>query len=179
MLIARRKFNEELTNSQEIIHRRVLTEEADIEEQINDLRALASAHDYNFRLYLTVNARDTRGAYHGLMKRMTDWSEELLNGHRDTKEKLGRISSEWKSELHAPENKMDSFFLFDYDDVTMEDLHDSGTTASLLEETTILKEQTTPHGCHIITRPFNYTEWESPIEYDELDTDGMLHLEEL
>jgi len=34
----------------------------------------------------------------------------------------------------------------------------------------------TPNGYHIITLPFNYNDWEPPVEYDDLDTVGMVHI---
>lgn len=177
MAIARRKFNEDVTNAEEKIHRRVLTEQEDVEEQVRDLVAMMEPYDLNFRLYLTVNAHDTVSAYHSFMQTAMGWSEELLNGHEGTRNKLGKISSEWKSVLHKPQHKVDSFFLMDYDEISGDEVGE--IIGSLDEETTIRKLQETPNGYHLITEPFNYTEWESPVEYDDLDTDGMVHVAEI
>jgi hypothetical protein len=177
MAIARRKFNEDITNSSEIIHRRILTSADDVGEQIEELHGITDAHELNFRIYLTVNARSTIQAHYQFTKELADISEQLHNGHDGAYERIGKLSSEWKSVLHAPENKTDQYFLFDYDDISESEL--SKCAGSLRQETTVLWTKETPNGYHIVTEPFNYKHWSPPAEYDELDTDGMINLKEI
>lgn len=177
MAIARRKFNEEITNNTEVIHRRVLTEEDYVEQQVRELLGMMEAHDLNFRLYLTVNAHDTMSAYHTFVRKVTEWAQEIINGHEGTEKKIGRVGSEWKSVLHKPEHRTDSYFLFDLDDVTEEEVWKFERT--LDEETEIVGWAKTPNGYHFVTEPFNHPQWQSPVEYDDLKTDGMVHIAEV
>lgn len=177
-LIARRKHNEELTNSTEIVHRRVLSNEKEIDDNYDDLVALASRHDYRFRLYLTVNARNAVEAQRRLDDKMNEWLTALIYGDEDQAKKMHRIGSEWKSCLHSPKCRDDEYFAFDVDDNPSESEIES-FIEDLSEQTTVLTSRSTPNGYHVITEPFNYTEWEPPIEYDELDTDGQIFVAEL
>lgn len=177
MAIARRKFNRHISNSSEVIHRRVLTEDEDVPEQVADLMAMIDRHDLHFRLYLTVNAHDTVSAYHSFVQEAVGWSEELHNGHEGVKTKFGRVSSEWKSVLHSPEHRVDQHFLFDLDDVTEEEACRFEQAAT--DVTDVVGWKQTPNGYHIVTRPFDYTTWEPPVEYDEMDTDGMVNVIEI
>jgi hypothetical protein len=177
MAIARRKFNDDITNSSEVIHRRVLSDPDDIGEQVDELFGIADAHGLNFRIYLTVNARSTVQAHYDFTKELADISEQLHNEHEGAYERIDRLSSEWKSVLHAPENKTDQYFLFDYDDITVAQMNEC--VSSLRQETDVLWTKETPNGYHVVTEPFNYPNWVSPVEYDELDTDGMINLAEI
>lgn len=177
MAIARRKFNPDISNSNEIVHRRVITCEDDIDDQIDDLLALTSRHNLNFRIYLTVNPRDTVSAYHAFVQDLVSWSEAMHNGDDGVLTRMGRINSEWKSTLHSPDHKADSLFQFDVDDVTEKEAWDFHKDVG--EETTVVGFVKTPNGYHIMTKPFNYTDWEPTVAYDELDTDGMLHIAEI
>lgn len=177
MAIARRKFNPEISNSNEIVHRRILTCEEDISGQVDDILALINRHELNFRIYLTVNPRDIVSAYHAFVQELVSWSESLYNGDSGVHTKMERISSEWKSTLHKQEHKADSLFLFDVDDVTEEKAWEF--YRKLSEETDVVRFVETPNGYHFISEPFNYTQWSAPVEYDELDTDGMVHVTEI
>lgn len=177
MAIARRKFNQGVSNSEEVVHRRVLTCEDDIRDQVDDLLSLIGRHELNFRIYLTVNPRDTVSAYHAFLQDLVGWSEKLHTGDNGVTTKMGRISSEWKSTLHKDEHKADSLFQFDVDDVTEEEAWEFHN--SLSDETDVVGFVETPNGYHIMAEPFNYTQWDAPVEYDDLATDGMLHISEI
>lgn len=175
--VARRKHNENISNSTEIVYRTVLTPDSDIEAEYRDLEAQINRHDLHFRVYLTVNARDTMKAGANLQDNMVDWLRGLLNGDAAQREKFDHVDSRWLSELHSPECKTDSYFQIDYDGGIMGAAHinaslevDEGVETWVFE---------TPNGYHILTEPFNYTEWEPPFEYDALDTDGQLHIEKI
>lgn len=175
MVIARRKFNEDLTHNSEIVHRRVLNEPEDVATCYRDLKGMVARYDNNFRMYLTVNARNTLAAYFNFREEMNHWSQDLVNGDINAPEKLGRVDSHWKSALHRPKASDDSLFLFDLDDVS----HDQAVTFSEAVEdvTEHVYTRPTPNGYHVITKPFNYTEWDPSIAYDDMDTDGQLFVE--
>lgn len=177
MGIARRKHNDELTNSTEVVYRKVLRNEGQVEGKYNGLKALVDQHDYLFRIYLTVNARDTRKAFFNFQKRLDRWAEGLVYGDEAIPKKIGRVDSHWVSEVHKPQSKDDQYFLFDFDNITQREFEDS--VYSLAENTRVLLEKETPNGYHIVTEPFNYTEWDPPVEYDDMDTDGQLFVDEI
>jgi hypothetical protein len=187
MMIARRKYNDELTNNTEIIKRRVTTSAAETERAIEELTAIAESYDYNFRLYATVNARSIQEAYFDFADDVMSWGMSLARGDGDITNKMGRLDSEWKSVLHKPRNAADSYFQFDLDEITSDELRDfnnslprqEGGDPDDLTESVLEQVFETPNGYHVLTQPFNHTEWEAPVEYDSLDTDGMFHLAQL
>lgn len=177
MAIARRKFNEGVTNSTEVVHRRILTEAEDVERNVADLLALLGRHDLHFRVYLTVNARNVVSAYYSFTQELVQYSADLHYGDDAVREKMALLNSEWKSTLHKPAHRDDELFLFDYDGITGTEL--ASVIDSLDEQTFVHRTRETPNGFHVVTDPFRYTQWESPVEYDEMDTDGMVHVAEL
>lgn len=187
MMFARRKYNEELTNNTEIIKRRVTTSAEETERAIEELTAIADSYDYNFRLYATVNARSIQKAYFDFADDMMSWGLSLARGDGDITSKMGRVDKEWQSVLHKPRNAADSYFQFDLDNVSADELRDfnnslprqDGSAPGNLTESVLEQVFETPNGYHVLTQPFNYTEWESPVEYDDMDTDGMFHLAQL
>lgn len=177
MAIARRKHNKDLTHNSEVVFRRVLLNEEDIERQYDELRSLIDGHPHTFRVYLTVNARNVLDAYFRFQTELNSWSQDYIRGDDAAIEKMGKVGSRWKSALHNPSVKDDSYFQFDLDDVTKGEVEEF--IDDLKEQTPIQAVQETPNGYHVITDPFNYTVWESPVEYDDLDTDGMVFVDEI
>lgn len=177
MAIARRKHNEELTHNSEVVYREVLRDEQDIQRKYDDLCALIGNHDYTFRIYLTVNARNTLDGYFNFQEEMNGWSRDLIRGDEHAAAKMGEVGSRWISALHRPAAKDDSYFQFDVDGVSVEGMRKF--VESLEDETEVLMGRETPNGYHILTEPFNYPNWEPPVVYDDLDTDGQLFIEEV
>ena len=176
MAIARRRFNEGISNSEEVVHRRIITKGDDIERQVGDLRALMSQHDLHFRLYLTVNSRDLVSSLFDFQQDISSMIESLYNGDEDELQRVQRLGSEWKSAAHAPENSNESMFLFDLDDVSQAEMKEF--KSRLRKHTSIHVTRETPNGYHIITAPFNYNDLsETATEaYDDLDRDGMVYV---
>lgn len=177
MAFARRKHNEELTNSTEVIFRRIIRSEEDIPEQLHQMRSLIAGWNYTFRIYLTVNARNVRDAYFIFQTELNRWARDYIRGDDAAIEKMGNIDSRWKSTLHSPPARDDQYFHFDLDDVYASEAADFAN--QLGQETTVLLRRETPNGYHILCEPFNYPAWEPPVEYDDLDTDGMVFVEEV
>lgn len=175
MAISRRKFNEDVTNSQEKIHRRIVSSEQEVEYNIKHLFSMMQQNDLKYRLYLTVNPRSLTSAFFQFQSKLASMSEELFNGDDGTITRIERLGSEWKSTLHDPSNRATKNFQFDVDGsrYAFEKLLEI-----LAANTEILLTQETPNGFHIITQPFNHTEIEADYLYDEMDTDGMVHVAE-
>lgn len=173
--VARRKHNEEITNATEVIYRKVIRDSDGIGKTYNDLTALVDQHSYEFRVYLTVNARKAREAGVALQEDIVESLNASLNGD-DRSQFFKSVGSSWKSKLHEPERSADSYFQIDVDGddeaaFALEDqLDEIGHHAATFP---------TPNGYHILTEPFDYTEWEPAAEYDALDTDGQVHIEEI
>ena len=175
MAIARKTHNDDITNAGEITHRRVITDRSGVTHATRDLWTLAEADtDHEYRFYLTVNARDTEQAFGNFLQAQTEWLTDAVRGNDDARDKMGRVGSEWISEVHRPRNKCDSYFQFDLDSDKQRDLDALASSLGATTEVRLIRE--TPNGWHIITEPFAYPEWEPPIEYDDLDTDGQLHV---
>jgi len=175
--VARSKHNEHISNAEEVIYRTALTPESDITKEYHDMVAQINRHDLEFRMYLTVNARDTMQAGAGLQDNMVSWFRELLNGHDEHREKFNHVDSRWLSKLHSSECKDDNYFQIDCDGSKADA---NALIDDLIENIEVdVNAFKTPNGYHILTEPFNYTEWEPPVEYDELDTDGQLHIEQI
>jgi hypothetical protein len=175
--IARKKQNAELTNSEEIVYRKVLRHDEHVERKYNDIRGLINRYDYTFRIYLSVNARDTLDAYIRFRDEMNDWSHDLIRGHDESLAKLAKIDTYWKSQLHMPENRAEQYFQFDLDDVSHNELNQF--VLALPDFVSVEWVAETPNGYHVITEPFNHYTHDSPVEYDDVDTDGQLHIEEV
>lgn len=177
MLIARRKQNDELTNNSEIVHRRIINDELEIEENVADLAAIARRHPYNFRLYVTANARDMESAMFQFSRYFNEIIEGMYRGNGDRYTQLARLGSGWKSVVHSPESRAEKKFLFDFDqDLTMGQR--TAFVESLPSHADLHRWYETPNGFHAVTDPFNYKQWSSPIEYDERDSDGQLFIAE-
>lgn len=177
MAIARKKDNEHITTNTEIVFREVLKDENDCRRKRARLEAQARDYtadeqdDLTFRLYVSVNARDTISAYYNYKQRMDEWSEKLYYGDDAMLPKLKRVDREWLSELQRPHNSADNYFMFDLDDVPQDDMQNFKDEIP----TDVRVTSETPNGYHIVSGPFNYTRWRGPAPY-ELKTDGLLHV---
>lgn len=182
MAIARRKENPQLTAESEVVFREVSKNEQDIRRKYGKLKAIAtdyqddSGQRLTFRLYITVNARNTLDGYFNFRRRMNSWAEDRIRGDEAATRKFKRVDGYWKSELQKPEARDESGFLFDMDDVTEEERRHLLST--LQEYTEVITWRETPNGYHIVTAPFNYNELETDIEY-ELKKDDLLFIEYL
>lgn len=179
MGFARKKYNEERSSSDERVYRKVITDEESAEFQTKDLIAQMGRHDLHWRIYLTVNARDVLSAYTSFTQQLIGWSEELINGHEPAEEKILRLGSEWRSCLHKPEHKDDSYFQIDLDDASEKELEALLQSIEYQTQADTREVVQTPNGYHVMTTPFNYPNWQCPVEYDDLDTDGMVFVAEI
>lgn len=180
MAIARTKENPQLTGSSAVTFREVVTNQQDIRATYDRLRWLVEGYQADigeegtFRLYVTVNARNTVDGYFNFQEQLNRWVKEWLKGDDAAPKKFQELSSYWLSELQKPTARDDSRFLFDLDSAS--EATKQQLIAALEAQTPVLTVRETPNGYHIVTEPFNYTTLEAGVEY-ELKTDGMLFVE--
>lgn len=179
MAIARKKENPEITSSSEPVFREVIKNGEDIRRKVEKLESIVSNYRSDsgnlltFRLYITANARNTLKTYFNFRQRMNGWIKDRMYEQKDTPRKFKRIDSHWKSELHKPESRDETRFIFDLENVSSEELETF--LNDLTEHVDAEYRVRTPNGFHIVTEPFNYNQFETGIEY-ELKTDGMVFL---
>jgi len=176
MAISRRKHNESVSNSEENIHRKIVTTDEEVEYNIKTLYGLMDRDNLNYRLYLTINARSITSSFFDFQQELASMSRSLFNGDEGTVTRIERLSSEWKSTLHNPSNRVEKNFLFDVDGSNEQKVKLINKISS---ETNVLLWRSSPNGYHVITEPFNYTSLDIDHLYDELDTDGMVHVDEI
>jgi len=179
MAIARKKENPDITSSGEIVFREVVKNEKDISRKKEKLRNACKNYGgaEKFRLYFSVNARNTEKAYFRFRERMNSWIEDKLNGQKDVSRKLKRVDNHWKSELQKPHSRDETFFLYDLD--TEEYWARQELKQVLNKNTEIKLIKNTPNGTHFIVEPFNHTEMPE-FDFDvERHNDRMFFLEYL
>lgn len=174
--VARRKHNPEITNRREERHREILTDESNVEERANILERRISGSDLVHTVYLQVNARDpvaslldTRDYFN---RRLRDQIRHPNRGFED--EFAININSQYKSELMRHSIEDDPYFLWDLDGVTESEL--TRFMNDIINETEVAAHRKTENGWHVITEPFNYIEWDAPIDVDGFDTDGSVFI---
>lgn len=158
--IARSKENDEIRATDQPTMRKIVEDEDEIDDKIEQLEHATSRFENDYRLYGTVNGRNTRDALHQLQKNSLDWIRRANEGSEGHVDLMKRVDHEWKSILHKPPQRDQKRFLWDIDDPSKESFK---AMQRLLRGVTILSQRT-PNGWHIVTAPFNYT---------ELDTDGI------
>ncbi|MCU4802499.1 hypothetical protein OB920_19220 [Halobacteria archaeon HArc-gm2] len=171
LAIARSKDNEGLTASSEPVIREIVAEAEELPETVARLDHAVSRFEERYRLYLSVNARDTTSALFRLRERTDDWLEMRFHGDTDVLRKFKRVDSEFVSVLQSDACADETNFLFDLDDVSADEA--DAFADSLADSTTVLLRRETPNGFHVVTEPFDYTRLSAGVEY-ELKTDDMV-----
>ena len=187
MAIARKTHNGSVSGNNEPVYREVIHNEAELEHAYQNLLGRLFTRPYTWRVYLTVNARDPMKAYWTFRQRMDGWVKDLLHGDDAAQDKFGKIDQYWMSDLHSNVAKADSRFVFDLDTTDHGDYlsfveslpAQDGSPVDNPDESVFIRKRQTPNGYHVITEPFNHTVFDPPVEYDELDTDGMVHVAEV
>ncbi|MFD1589473.1 hypothetical protein ACFR9U_21055 [Halorientalis brevis] len=176
LAIARAKDNEAVPNSSESVSRKIVESPDDLARQVAALSHEVRRFDERYRLYLSVNARNTTAAFFRLRERMDDWLEMRFRGNVEVIRKFTRLDREFLSVLQSDSCKDDSNLLFDLDDVASATADEFERDLSAV--TSILWRQETPNGYHIVTEPFDYTVFEANEGY-ELKRDDLLFISSL
>lgn len=135
------------------------------EEKIEKLEAISKIHEGNWRIYESINPRDTDKAKKMLMHRIIDG---FVN--------LEKIDSEWKSILQKTECRGGRKFLLDLDDCTVED---KNNVVEYLNEkgVEILEQNLSVTGYHIITDKFDCREIAKKFSFVDVKRDDMKLIE--
>lgn len=150
---------------------RVVEEPGEFDRLASELAHAVRAYDPRYRLYLTVNARDSLAAFFALRERTDEWLRAALGGDEGVRRKFGRVDREFLSALQSDGSRDDGRFLFDLDDVDPDEA--TAFREDVADETTVLLDRETPNGYHLVTDPFDYTRFESAVPR-ELKTDGLV-----
>lgn len=178
--IARKKDNEGITNSQEIVFREIIKNPEEIERKYNKLKTLVKNYkdennkSYSFYTYISVNPRDSRKAFFLLQNRFNTMLSESLSGV-DVSIKFKRINGLWMSALANPNCRGSrKLFMVDLDVKNKKKL--DFILRLLGKFTTIYQTIETKNGYHILVKPFNRT-LIMPNNLFEIKTDALLFLE--
>lgn len=115
MAIARKKDNEDLTNSTEIVMRRTVNNELQLERSFEELKGLIELDPkHKYKLYINFNPRDVKKAYLNLKNIMAEWDYNLMN-NPNIYNKILNVDREWCSCLARSPCKK-TYFMLDLDD---------------------------------------------------------------
>jgi len=163
MAKARKKDNEGLTNSQEIVFREIVNSEKQFDRKYDRLIKIINNDLHNFKLYITYNPRSILKAYSLLKQRFCLWDDELIKNaksillHSNTINRVGRIHNEWISCLQKPAScYKKNYFMLDVDnklssvdeDKILEEIY---STCDIDKDT--IKVFETQNGHHILFPP--------------------------
>lgn len=160
LAVSRKKDSPEITNSKEIVFRRIIKRPEDIKRKYLDISSqIKNYKDENgksfpFYLYVSLNARDAYQASQGLMNRILFWMNEERKGN-DRSRMYKRIDGHFYSQLMKKEckTKAQKYFMIDYDD-------DKDRINTFMKElidldVEIMMRQPTKGGYHIKVKPFD------------------------
>ena len=151
------------------VHRRFYHQKSNRQNHVDYLDHLTKQYDTQYRLYEAVNRRNLIDAAEILQDELNEmFRKNAKSGEIDARFK--KLHSRYKSHLMRPECADDNHFLFDYDKEDFEEATRLKTT--LMSHTDILEMRETPNGWHVITKPFNYHEVDTEIDY-EMKHDGL------
>lgn len=180
--IARSKENEDVNATDQPTMRKVVEDRDEVDDKLEQLRHAASRFDQTYRLYATVNGRSVRDALLFLQKESLD-AIRRSEKSGEPPHMLKRVDHEWKSILHQPRCRDQKRFLWDID--TLDRDAPLLVKDRLRGKTTVIYEQQSPNGWHIVTEPFNFNEVRGyDQEEDTIDgfpverkRDGMVYLD--
>jgi hypothetical protein len=174
--VARRKNNENITNSQEVIFREVIKSFEEIEIKYNRIKSNCENYrtddgqKLNFYIYVSVNARDITKTYWNYLKQLIDIGKDINKEH--SIKKIKRLDKIWLSELMKPENKHGrGFFMLDIDTKSMtKRLEIENILKKVIgkEDVDLLFYRETKNGFHYIFEPFNKQKFNELIKQEEL-----------
>lgn len=196
LAVSRKKDTPSITNSQEIVFRKVIKKADEITRKYNQVKTLASnyideeGNKFPFYIYVSLNARDAYKATHLLMNNILHYFYEEHKG-TDRSKFFKRLDGQFYSVLMKPESRTTSqkYFMIDYDDKEMPKFQGflnecdeliSGEFRELDSGNAFFELFTeTKNGFHVKLKPFDRRLLEPLKEhYDfEIKTDANLFIE--
>lgn len=180
--MARPKENEEISHGGIPMFREIFTDEKSLRRKYAKIKTLGQnyiseeGNTLTFRIYFTPNARDTMSAFYSFDKKITEFQENIYNGHKETKKKIRRMDKIWKSTIEKDKNKAESYFIIDID-TTNTDIFEKGK-GEIQELTDIIHTRKSPNGYHILTEPFNPNKFDKTdlSEFGEVKKDSLMFI---
>lgn len=180
--VARRKNNEFLTNSQEVVLRQIVKQSSDIEKKWKKLVEEAKDYEYNgiklnFYYYVSANARDAHKAWFVFQTKMNNYVEQLhtSNDKPSILKQLKRVDKHYLTCLMKPVCKNSKRFLLDVDTKDEEQL--AVISKTLWENNiTLLTANETKNGHHLLVRPFDRRIFKD-IKDVEVKPDGLMFID--
>lgn len=93
LAIPRTKEHQDLPESQQVVLRKTLRNEEDVEQTVDRISGETSKFKEDYRLYVTVNGRDTTKGFFEIRRNMDEWLEMRLNGNKDVVLKFGSLTT--------------------------------------------------------------------------------------
>ena len=165
--IARKRYNP-LTNAQEIVFREVIKDDRDIMRKYRRIMGLINEYsEYNFYVYITLNARDTVKGLFSMQNEINNWIKDYFN-NVDICRKLKRVNNYWMSNIMKPHSRARrGKFMIDID--TLEPVLVQNILKVLNTYANVLFMTHTRNGYHVITKPFDVKKFsEELIQYNHL-----------
>ena len=157
--IARKKDNENITNSQEVVFREVIKKEDNIEKKYNKLITQCKSHKpkLNFYVYISANGRDVRKGYMTFKADLLTYEKEMMFG-TDCHNQLKRIDAIWLSAIMKPQSRSleNKRFMLDVDTKNLAQLKRlNSCLAEVVDNVDDVLIQETVNGHHYVAPPFN------------------------
>jgi hypothetical protein len=149
--------NKENTDKNSFMKRFIITKPEDIEKYYNILMEFMDKSKITYRIYISLNARDTVKTLFNFQKQLIDIGYEVCRGINNNN--VNKIDSLWKTELAQMNNRGTKRFLLDIDNVEEELGERGGVVESLLVNHIplydILFIRRTPNGYAVVINPMD------------------------
>lgn len=158
-VMARRKNNDDITHTTEVLVRKTLLGEDDVEKAYNYLKSYALRDkEHVYYMYISLNPRNIRKAVYLHQHKLLELMERMETEEGAERQAL-KMTGLWYSQLESPKaqgNKKRRYLMVDLDDKNIID-----------EVLDVLKHYTTTkaihesvNGYHIVCKPFDIREVE-------------------
>lgn len=151
VLIARKKNNDMISNSKEIVMRKVIRNIESFRKQVHEFTAIADSKTEEFKLYISCNPRSPLKAYKLLKTYFSNWDYDLLTeGGKDVA--MGKIKKIGDIDISclAKSPEVKNYFMLDLDD------KEESSNILLLMIKSLIKTEgifETKNGYHILFKP--------------------------
>jgi hypothetical protein len=114
--ITRNKDNKGNPDAERFMRRLVIAKPEDIEPCYNDIKRMGNALGTIYRVYVSLNSRDTVKGLFNFQKKLLEISYDVSRDLDDAIEITKKIGSKWKTELEQKSNRGTKRFLIDIDE---------------------------------------------------------------
>ena len=115
--IVRNKDNKITTDWDRWMRRLIIRSQDDIVPCYNDIKAMGNIKGVNYRMYVSLNARDVTKTFFHFQQTLLQTSYDLCRGLEQIQDQIKRMDSIWKTELLQNNNRATKRFLLDVDAV--------------------------------------------------------------